>query len=247
MDPFKLTPQSVAFLALMAGVALVVALAAPFGSIALGAVALIAIGAVLTKAMLRTRRWWPLTAVEGTVALCGLVLVLGGLGVVGYSIVRLGTGHPFAMTIGWPSMGEGPRTGTTTRSVSYSDPEMQQRLKDGLRTAGVPFTVKTQDGKEFVGWDAEHAAAATAVDDRIKEGPLPSGRNVHFGDPAVQKQFADWLGQKGIQHEVVESDGRDYIVWNGGAGDTVREFMESRGAAECQGKVAAGKAQSGRC
>ena len=40
MEPFQLTRQSATFLALMAGVALVVALAAPFGSIALGAVAL---------------------------------------------------------------------------------------------------------------------------------------------------------------------------------------------------------------
>jgi hypothetical protein len=131
VEPFRLTPQSIAFVAMMATVALIVAVAAPFGSIALGAVALAAIGAVLVKAMLRTRRWWPLTAVEGTVALSGLVLVVGGLAVVAYSMVRLGTGHPFAMTLGWPSMGEGPRTGTVTRSVSYSDPEMQQRLKMG--------------------------------------------------------------------------------------------------------------------
>lgn len=69
MEPFRLTPQSIAFLSVMAGVTVVVAVAAPFGSIALGAVALLAIGVVLIKAMLRARRWWPLTGVEGTVAL----------------------------------------------------------------------------------------------------------------------------------------------------------------------------------
>jgi hypothetical protein len=37
------------------------------------------------------------------------------------------------------------------------------------------------------------------------------------------------------------------VVWNAGAGDAVRDFMESRGNAECKGKVAAGKPQSGRC
>jgi hypothetical protein len=93
MEPFRLTPQSIAFVAMMAAVALIVAFAAPFGSIALGAAALAAIGAVLVKAMLRTRRWWPLTAVEGTVALSGLVLVVGGLAVMAYSMVRLGSGH----------------------------------------------------------------------------------------------------------------------------------------------------------
>lgn len=193
MDPFKLTRQSVTFIALMAGVAVVVAVAAPFGSIALGAVALAATGAVLVKA------------------------------------------------------GEGLRSGTVTRSVSYSDPQMQQRLKDGLRAAGIPFKVKTQDGKEFVGWDAEHAAAAQAVDEKIKEGPLPGGRNAHFSDAGLQKQFTDWLGEKGIQHEVVKSDGKDYVVWHAGAGDAVRDFTESRGSAGCKGKVAAGKPESGRC
>src|ERR687894_75174 len=108
MEPFRLTPQSIAFLATMVAVAVIVAFAAPFGSIALGAVALLAIGLVLIKAMLRARRWWPLTAVEGTVALSGVVLLVGGLAVMAYSMVRLCTGHPFGMTVGWPSMADGP-------------------------------------------------------------------------------------------------------------------------------------------
>ena len=246
MEPFRLTPQSIAFLSVMAAVAVVVAVAAPFGSIALGVAALMAIGVVLIKAMLRARRWWPLTAVEGTVALSGVVLLVGGLAVMAYSMVRLGTGHPFGMTVGWPSMADGARTTSITRSISYSDPEMQQRLKDGLRAAGVPFTVKMQDGKEYVGWEAEHAAAAQAVDDKIKEGPLPAGRNVHFPDPTLRKQFTDWLAQKGIQHQVVTTRGEDYVVWNENRGDLAREFIESR-SADCKGKVAAGKPAAARC
>jgi hypothetical protein len=246
MEPFRLTPQSIAFLSVMAAVAVVVAVAAPFGSIALGTVALLAIGVVLIKAMLRARRWWPLTAVEGTVALSGMVLLVGGLAVMAYSMVRLGTGHPFGMTVGWPSMADSARATSITRSISYSDPEMQQRLKDGLRAAGVPFTVKMQDGKEYVGWEAEHAAAAQAVDEKIKEGPLPAGRNVHFPDPNLRKQFTDWLAQKGIQHQVVTTRGEDYVVWNEAGGDLAREFIDSR-SAECKDKVAAGKAAGGRC
>lgn len=246
MEPFRLAPESIAFLSVMAAVTLVVAVAAPFGSIALGVVALMAIGVVLIKAMLRARRWWPLTAVEGTVALSGVVLLVGGLAVMAYSMVRLGTGHPFGMSVGWPSMADGARTSTITRSVSYSDADMQQRLKDGLRAAGVPFTVKMQDGKEFVGWDAEHAGAAQAVDEKIREGPLPAGRNVHFPDPNLRKQFTDWLGQKGIEHQVVTTRGEDYVVWNESRGDLAREFIESR-SAECKDKVAAGKSAGGRC
>jgi hypothetical protein len=246
MEPFRLAPESIAFLSVMAAVTLVVAVAAPFGSIALGVVALMAIGVVLIKAMLRARRWWPLTAVEGTVALSGVVLLVGGLAVMAYSMVRLGTGHPFGMSVGWPSMADGARTSTITRSVSYSDADMQQRLKDGLRAAGVPFTVKMQDGKEFVGWDAEHAGAAQAVDEKVREGPLPAGRNVHFPDPNLRKQFTDWLRQKGIEHQVVTTRGEDYVVWNESRGDLAREFIESR-SAECKDKVAAGKSAGGRC
>jgi hypothetical protein len=246
MEPFRLTPQSIAFLASMVAVTVVVAVAAPFGSIALGVLALLAIGVVLIKAMLRTRQWWPLTVVEGTVALCGVVLLVGGLAVMAYSMVRLGTGHPFGMMVGWPSIPDGQGAKSITRSVSYSDPEMQQRLKDGLRAAGVPFTLKMQDGKEFVGWGAEHAAAAQAVDEKIREGPLPAGRHVRFPDPIRQKQFIDWLTQKGIRHEVVTTRGEDYEVWNENRGDLATEFIESR-SAECKGRVAAGKSESGRC
>jgi hypothetical protein len=242
MEPFTLTRQSVTFLSLMAGVAVVVAVAAPFGSIALGVVALAAVGGVLIKAMLRTRNWWPLSAVEGTVALSGLVLVVGGLGVVAYSIVRLGTGEPLRMMVGWPHF-DGPRAGVNSRAVSYSNPETQQALKDGLREAGIPFTVKIENGKEFVSWPAEHNRAAEAIDAKVREGPLPNGRNAKFPDPALEKQFTEWLDKKGVKHQRVGG----YVVWDEGAGDAVREFMESRGSAECKGKVAAGKAGAAPC
>ena len=82
----------------------------------------------------------------------------------------------------------------------------------------------------------------------MREGPLPDGRNVHFPDPALQKQFTDWLAQKGIAHQVVTMRGEDYVVWNESKGDLAREFIESRGRAACKGEVAAGKAQQrGRC
>jgi hypothetical protein len=240
MEPFKLTRERVTFLALMAVVTVVVAVAAPFGSIALSALALLAIGVVLIKAMLRTRNWWPLTAVEGTVALSGVVLLAGGLAVAAYSIVRLGVGDPLGMMVGWPYV-DPTRAGTRTRAVSYSDPSMQQRLKEALREAGIPFTVKMEDGKEFVGWSGEHAAAADAINEKVSAGPLRSGRNSHFPDGAMQNEFTQWLSKRGVKHEVVQMEGKDWVVWDESAGDVVREFMESRGARDCKGKVAAGK------
>ncbi|HEX6157600.1 MAG TPA: hypothetical protein VFZ54_16355 [Burkholderiales bacterium] len=244
MEPFQWTRQGVAFMALMGGVALVVAVAAPFGSIALGAAALLALGAVLVKAMLRTRDWWPLTAVEGTIAASCLVLMLGGLGVVGYSIVRLGEG--WHMTIGWPHI-DPARTVGRTRAVSYSDPSRQQRLKDGLREAGVPFTVRIEDGKEFVGWKPEHDAVADAINQKVSGAPPPGTRNARIPDPALHAEFLAWLTQKGIKHEVVQLKGEDWVLWDESAGDQVRQFMEARPSADCKGKVAAGKSEPGRC
>jgi len=248
VEPFTLTRQTAAFLALMCGVAVVVAIAAPFGSIALGAVALFGVGIVLTKALLRLRKWWPLTAVEGTVVLSALILAIGGVAVIGYAIARFGSEHALDMMIGWPIVERSARPGSTARAVSYSDPDLQQRLKDRLREAGIPFSIEMRDGKEFVGWAAEHNTAAEAVDAKVKESHLPSGRSARFPDPAVQKQFTDWLAKKGIKHEVVKSHGEDYVVWVGAGDvrDVMREFTASR-ASECRDRVAAGKAGAPGC
>jgi len=241
MDPFRWTSQSVAFAALIAVVALVVAVAAPFGSIVLGALSLLAVGVVLIKAMLRTRRWWPLTAVEGTIAVSGLVFVIGGIAVTGVAMVRLGEG--WHIMVGWPTVDPsraGPRAGKVARAVSYSDPQLQQQLKDALREAGIPFTVETRDGKEYVGWAPEHNAAADAVNEKMADKPLPSGRNAHFPDPQDHKQFVDWLTKKGIRHEVVKMRGDDYVVWDEAGGNAAHEFMRSR-SGDCKKKMAAGK------
>ena len=140
------------------------------------------------------------------------------------------------MMIGWPYV-DPSRVGERTRSVSYSDPSRQQRLKDGLREAGIPFTVKMQDGQEFVGWTGEHDAAAEAINQKVSAGPLPSGsRNVHIPDSGLHKEFTDWLSAKGIKHEVVQMDGKDWVVWDPAAGDLMRQFMEGRASAACKRK-----------
>ena len=247
VEPFRFTGQSITVLALMAAVAIIVGVAAPFGSIALGAAALLALGAVLVKAMLRTRDWWPLTAVEGTIAASCLVLMVGGLGVVGYSIVRLGEG--WHMTIGWPSaLNEAPpAVPRSTRNVMYTDPELQQKVKDGLRAAGVPYTVTTREDNEYIGWPPEHNETAEAAIEKVVGRTLPNDRNVHFPDPAVQKEFVEWLEKKGVRYEIVKSRGVDHVVWNEGAGNVVREFIGSRSSVDCKGKLAAGKSDAGRC
>lgn len=240
-----MTRQTVTFLVFITWVAIAVAVAAPFGSIVLASLSVMAIGVMLIKAMLRARQWWPLTAVEGTVVASGLVLVAGGVGVIGYSIATMGVEDGPRIVIGWPTM-ERSRTGESRHSVSYGDPDTQQRLKDALREAGIPFTVTTREGKEFVGWLPEHNAAAEAINEKVRAGPFGSGRNVHIPDPSHRAQFVEWLNRKGVKYEVVQRDGKDWLVWDEGAGDLMTEFMKSR-AANCEGKVAADKPGSQRC
>jgi hypothetical protein len=246
VERFELNRLTVTFLLLIAVVAVVVAVAAPFGSIALAALSLLAVGVVLIKAMFRTRRWWPLTAVEGTIAASGLVLLVGGLGVVGVSLVRFGMGEQLGMMVGWPYV-DRSRGEVGSRAVHYSDPDTRQRLKDELGAAGIPFTTKQEEGKEFIRWSSQHNAAAEAINEKVRAGPFGSGRNVHIPDAALHGEFVGWLTGKRIEHKVVRNDGKDWVVWDDSAGDLMRQFMESRGSADCKGKVAAGKAESSRC
>ena len=245
MEPFRLTRQAAAFLALICAVAVIVAVAAPFGSIALGAAAVLTLGVVMIKALLRGRNWRPLSAVEGTLALSSLVLVVGGVAVFGYSIVRLGNEHALEMMIGWPRVHRDRPMKSTTHAVNYSDPDQQRRLKDALREAGIPFTLEMREGQEYIGWTDEHHAAVEAIDARVKQSGLQPGRSAHFSEPAAQKRFMDWLEKNGIKHEVIKVRGEDYVVWDGPQ-EVVREYMAER-ARECKDRIAAGKPGARSC
>ena len=110
---------------------------------------------------------------------------------------------------------------------------MRQKLKDELGKAGIPFTLETREGKEYVKWSQEHNAAVEAINRKVRDGPLPNGRHTRFQDPATQKEFADWLAGKGIRHETVKQHGEDWIVWEG-AENLVHQFMTDRSARPCK-------------
>jgi hypothetical protein len=228
VEAFKFTRQSVAVLVMVAVIALVVAVAAPFGSIALGALALLALGVVLVKALLRTRYWWPLTAIEGTLALSSVVLVCGGIAVAGVAVARMGTEYPTLM-IGWPIIHQAPGR-PDSRPVWHSDPDTRDRLKYELAKAGIPFTTEMHDGREFIRWPAEHDPAAQHVWVKVRDEP---GRNVYFSDPALRQEFVDWLSKKGIKHELVQRGGKDLVVWEG-ADDLTHQFMKQRASRDCK-------------
>src|SRR6185369_689421 len=67
-----------------------------------------------------------------------------------------------------------------SEGYSLSDPAKQERLKQELTAAGVPFTIKTIDGQEYVHWDASQADRANAVRIALLGPDLPSGRNISY-------------------------------------------------------------------
>jgi hypothetical protein len=100
-------------------------------------------------------------------------------------------------------------SGTPGSSVSYSNPETQQRLKDELAKAGIPFTSSTREGREYVSWPPEHNAAA----DKIQEN-LHGPRGIHFGSAQSQKDFVNWLAKRKIKSAIVRHEGNDYVTWD---------------------------------
>lgn len=260
MGPFTITAQTITFLGFIALLELAVLLVFPAASVLLGVVAAALIILVWLKAGLRTRKWlwWnpvavPLTQAEGAAALSAALLFCVGVLVVGYEAARyasgerdLLTGYAFRyMLSSTPSSRP-----VSTRATSYSDPALQQRLKNELAKAGIPYEIEITDGKEFVKWPVEHDAVVEEIKRTKVDTMFGEGRNASFPDPELRREFTEWLTRHGISYEIVTSSGgREFVVWEEGPKDLVRQFMESR-AVECPPKAAAkasGAAKPARC
>lgn len=236
MDGFRLDRQAKIFLAVLIVVALALVPLAPFASLAFGALSLVVLGVVFLIAFARNRRLFgPLTPAEGALVFSSAVFALGGALVIVYAILMLGTGNAMLLShamLPFPVSADGPRP-VGDSSVWYSDADKQQRLKQELAKAGIPFKVETQDGKEYVKWSQEHNGIAEDISRKLRDGPFPNGRQTRFADPAMQKAFADWLTAKGVRHETVKQHGEDWIFWEGGE-NLAHEFMTTRPVKPCK-------------
>ena len=236
MEAFRLDRQAKAFLAVLVVLALAMVPLAPFAALAFGALSLVVLCVVFLMALARNRRFFgPLTPGEGALAVSAAVFAVGGALVIVYAVVMLGAGNAMMLShamLPFSSTPEGPRP-VGRSSVWHSDPLMQQRLKDELAKAGIPFELETRQGNEYVTWSQEHHAAAQAISKKMQEGPLPNGRNTRFGDPALQQEFADWLTARGIKHGTVKQRGEDWIVWEGPE-NLPHEFMTTRPVKPCK-------------
>lgn len=235
MEPFRLDRQAKVFLAVLVVLALALVPLAPFASLAFGALSLVVLCIVWLIALARNRRLFgPLTQTEGALALAAGTFAVGGALVVVYSILMLGAGNAMMLSHAMLPFRSGdapPRMGDS--SVWYSDADKQQQLKDELEKAGVPFKVETREGKEYVKWSQEHDVTAQEISRKVRDGPFPNGRQTRFGDPAMQKEFADWLTSKGVKHQTVKQHGEEWIFWDGGE-NLAHEFMTTRPVKPCK-------------
>ena len=246
---FSLDRQALAFLAVIALVAISMVFLAPFVLLALGGLGVVLIVVTWLKAAIRARKVLaPFGPVEGALALSSLLLVIGAAAVSGLMIVRLGLGE--AVSLGGamlPMTVSGPRPGP--RSVWYSDAATQQRLKDGLTKAGIPFRTRMQDGKEYVSWEHEHDEAAQRVSEEARNtdlvnNPASNRRSVSWGSAETQKDFIAWLDKRGIKSAIVPRDGKQYVEWEEKA--ETREIMEAffkDRSKDCAGAKAKAKAK----
>jgi hypothetical protein len=99
---------------------------------------------------------------------------------------------------------------TTSEGVSYGDVSDQERFKQALSGAGIPFEVAIeQRGQEFVRWDASYSAEVKRIKDSLF---LPSGRNLRL-DPERQSQFKAWLEQNEVPYRTMVQEDGEYVVW----------------------------------
>ena len=215
---------------------LVMVFLAPFALLALGGVSVILLLIVWLKTAIRARALIAsFTPAEGALAVSALFLTIGGATVAGLMIARLGLGH--AISLGGPilPMSSGPSIGW--RSVWYSNTETQQRLKDGLAKAGIPFKTRTEGGKEYVSWPPEHDAAAEKIQQEARDADIvPPKRSIAWGSAKTQKEFIAWLDKRGIKSAIVPRDGKQFVEWEETAAtrDVIEAFLKER-SQDCKG------------
>lgn len=237
MELFSLNRQAFAFLVVIAVTVGLMVLLSPFLLFALGALGVLVLIIVWLKTAIRGRAMIaPFGAAEGALALSALLFVIGGALAGGLIVAQVGSNSFSLFRAMLPFMAGSARPGPPpmARAVQYPDAEDRERLKQILDKEGIPHKTEVRDGKEWIGWSAEHNAAAEAAQQKMREGPFPGGGNSHFPDAKLQNEFTAWLKGKGVKHEVAKNRGEDWVYWEGQQ-DLVREFMTQRGV-DCRKK-----------
>jgi hypothetical protein len=112
---------------------------------------------------------------------------------------------------------------TLSEGISYEDAERQERFKQALSTAGVPFKVVARErGQEFVEWEAQYSSEVERVQDSIF---VPPGRSIRF-DMKTQSRFKEWLEHNGIPYRTLTEKDGEWVVWEQADAERVRAWKE---------------------
>ena len=246
MDAFRFTRQTAVFLAVLGTVELIVVLVFPMLALVLAVLALVLLVVIWLKTGLRARKWlwWnpaavPLTQAEGALAVSGALLLAVGLLVTGYEAIAFTMGSRTLLSgVAWQLIRpphDTPRPlAMGMRGSHYSDPDRQKSLKDALTRAGIPYTLDTQDGKEFVHWPPEHDKAVEQIKGSLHGDPAPGKHSIAFENAATHEEFKLWLVERRIPFEVIEMpDKKKYVAWKDAPRDLAIQFLKERAAASC--------------
>jgi hypothetical protein len=260
VDPFTFTRQTIAFLGVLAVIELAIFLLFPIAIVVLAALAALLWLIVWLKTGIRARKWFwwnpvtvPLTQIEGALALSAVLLLCCGILVAGYEAIRFASGErQLLLGYVWRYLQTDPPANRPLGSHSqhYSDPAMQQEFKDELAKAGIPHSLDTREGKEYIVWKPQDNAAVEEIQRKVTDSLSLNGRNVSFKDPETQREFREWLVKRGIPHEVVTQHGREVVVWKDGSQDLPRQFMNERSVRckhDATASAAGEKAEVKRC
>jgi hypothetical protein len=139
--------------------------------VTLGALGVMLVPVLVARASLRARKaggTWRLTPAEAAIGLSVTIMGVAGAAVTLHLAMSIGLrGEVFFPGGTWPSPVVAELS--ETRSVGYPDAARQQRLKQALRRAGIPFTVRTdEDGQEWITWMSEDDPAATRIEKKLR-------------------------------------------------------------------------------
>jgi hypothetical protein len=113
------------------------------------------------------------------------------------------------------SCGEPPLDTVTAEKLYYADPAEQQRLKSALKSAGVPFEVRSGIGnREEVWYESRFKGQVTQIRGEVFGVPPPKGRNISLGAEG-NAALVEELKKRNASHWIATYRGQDFIAWPG--------------------------------
>lgn len=103
-------------------------------------------------------------------------------------------------------------------ATGYTDARDQQRFKEALTEARVPFEARTANGSETVWYPNRFKLKVVEVQERLFGSPPPNGRNV---TQDLMRRLEPELQKMRIPYRKATYHGTEYIAWDAAEDDKV--------------------------